>query len=301
MCPTTVESNRTEPSSAQRCDAHIDRLPVVAGREYALQMQSALLRTMAAVLRAEDGAATDDSVQDELDRVQQELATLPPDARPMLALAARFGWTAQEIDFLWVTVALATDPRLVGKTKWVPFSSAQAVSDPSQLQSDFGKWMLAASTAKPSNTDHMNCWELICFGAYQAGVISEGQLRAIYKRGVENIRNGVFKSFGPTFEQATRGSAPETFVVREEQHPLAGDVDNPIPLRGDIVVFQSALEHACIATGKLVKNADGDNEHQVASLWQPNKGEAERTTIETLARYPTKRPIMFWSARWEGL
>jgi hypothetical protein len=191
---------------------------------------------------------------------------------------------------------------LVGKAKWVSFSSAQSVDDPTQLQTDFGKWMLVASTAKPTSTDKMNCWELICFGAYQAGVISEDQLRAIYKKGVENVRNRVFRSFGPTFELATQGSTPETFVTKEDQHPLAGGaVDSPIPLRGDIVVFQSALEHACIATGRVVKNKDGDNEHEVASLWMPNGGKAERTTIETLAGAATKRPIMFWSARWDGL
>jgi hypothetical protein len=48
-----------------------------AGREYALQMQSAQLRTMFVVLRTKDAAATAEAVQLELARVQQELAALP--------------------------------------------------------------------------------------------------------------------------------------------------------------------------------------------------------------------------------
>ncbi len=103
---------------------------VGAARDYALQMQAALLRTISAVLRAgaEDGVASADAIQAELEAVQRELAALPLEGRPMLDLAARFGWTAQEIDFLWVTVALATDPRLFVHARALDGNAVQGMS-----------------------------------------------------------------------------------------------------------------------------------------------------------------------------
>jgi hypothetical protein len=182
---------------------------------------------------------------------------------------------------------------LVNQLNWVPFNSGAAASDPTQLESQFAQWMLVANTAAPSATSgRMNCWELVMFGAYRGGVITVDQLRAIYQRAVQNVRDGTYRSVGQTFEVACRAGAPVEFRL--------GSPDTPLPLRGDIVVFNNAPVHACIATGNVVQNSiTGADEHEVISLWTPNGGHVERTTIETLARRTIERPILFWSARWD--
>jgi hypothetical protein len=181
---------------------------------------------------------------------------------------------------------------LVGKLNWVPFNSGQAAADPSQLDSEFAKWMLVASTAAPSATSgKLNCWELVMFGAYQAGVVSEARLRQIYQLAVKNVKDGKYFSVGLTFEEVTKASAPVTFRL--------GDAASPLPLRGDIVVFENAPNHACISTGNVTHNATtGVEEHEVISLWTPSGRKVERTTIEALATVSTGRPILFWSTKW---
>src|SRR5688572_27892703 len=85
-----------------------------ASGEYGLQMQFALLRTMLAVLRAngQETSANADALRRDLENVARELGQLAG-ARPMTQLARRFGWNAHEVDFVWVTIALAADPRLL--------------------------------------------------------------------------------------------------------------------------------------------------------------------------------------------
>jgi hypothetical protein len=183
----------------------------------------------------------------------------------------------------------------VNSLEWVPFSSGLAARDPARLDSEFARWLLVAGDAQPSSTSgKMNCWELLLYGAFRAGVTSEAQLRAGYARAVAGVRSGACTRVGQTFEEATRASAP----VRYHE----GRADSPRPLRGDIVVFQSATVHACIATGSVVRNsATGVEECEVISLWTLNGRRVERTTIEALARSATDRPIRFWSSRWDGI
>lgn len=131
------------------------------------------------------------------------------------------------------------------------------------------------------------------FGAYRGGSITINQLRSVYERAVQNVRNGKYLSIGPTFEAACQGSAPVELRLES--------VDTPRPLRGDIVVFGDASRHACIATGKVVPRTTGNVaqvEHEVISLWIGNRGRVERTTIEALAKGALGRPILFWSAKW---
>lgn len=183
----------------------------------------------------------------------------------------------------------------VNSLEWVPFSSGLAARDPARLDSEFARWLLVASSAQPSSTSgKMNCWELLMYGAFRAGVMSEAQMRAVYARAIASVRSGACTRVGQTFEEATRASAP----VRYQE----GRADSPRPLRGDIVVFQSATVHACIATGNVVRNsATGAEECEVISLWTLNGRRVERTTIEALARSATDRPIRFWSSRWDGV
>src|SRR5688572_12144658 len=102
----------------------------LAEREYGLQMQAALLRTIAAVLRSgsEDSGTTAETVRAELDEVEQQIASLLGAGRPMLDLARRLGWTWYEVDFVWVTVALASDPRLLVHARVLDPTAAQGVS-----------------------------------------------------------------------------------------------------------------------------------------------------------------------------
>lgn len=180
---------------------------------------------------------------------------------------------------------------LVGKLNWVPFNSGLAATDPAQLESEFAKWMLVASTAAPRATDGiMNCWELVMFGAFQAGVVTEARLRTIYELAAKNVRDGKYFSVGLTFEEVTKASDPVTFKL--------GDATTPKPLRGDIVVFKDAPTHACIATGVVTKNGLGEDQHEVISLWVPSGKKVERTSIEALSLVSTARPILFWSTKW---
>ncbi|MBA3459743.1 MAG: hypothetical protein H0T46_07265 [Deltaproteobacteria bacterium] len=93
-------------------------------------MQSALLRTIAAVLRAgaEDPGTSSAAVLAELEGVEREIAELPRTDRPMLDLAQRLGWGVHEIDFVWVTLALAADPRMLVHARALDPGAAQGMS-----------------------------------------------------------------------------------------------------------------------------------------------------------------------------
>jgi hypothetical protein len=84
----------------------------LAGEEYGLQMQRALLRLLEAVARETDATAA--GVQGELRVLDEAITRLPASTeRPMARLARRFGWSPQEVDFVWLAVAVAADPRLL--------------------------------------------------------------------------------------------------------------------------------------------------------------------------------------------
>jgi hypothetical protein len=129
------------------------------------------------------------------------------------------------------------------------------------------------------------------YGAFKAGIVTEAELKATYALAVQNVKDGKYFSVGLTFEEVTKASAPITYNI--------GDKDSPRPLRGDIVVLENAPTHACIATGKMIKNpVTGKDEAQVISLWTPNGKKVESTTIEKLDQQANARPILFWSAKW---
>jgi hypothetical protein len=99
----------------------------LAVREYGLRMRSLLLRTMAAVLRAGADDPQDLDMLGDLEDVERELATLPP-GLPMSALARRLGWNAIETDFMWATIGLATDPRLLVHARALDPTAPQGMS-----------------------------------------------------------------------------------------------------------------------------------------------------------------------------
>ena len=88
--------------------------------EYDLQLHAALLRTMRAVLetdreRRQREHAASPQLDAELADVVAKIAALPDDParRPMRALARRLHWSDDEVGFVWATVALAVNPRLL--------------------------------------------------------------------------------------------------------------------------------------------------------------------------------------------
>ncbi len=80
----------------------------LARNEYDLQLHAVLLRAM----RASGGDRP--QLESELGEVERQLADLPEDPRrPMLALSRRMRWSADEIAFIWTSVALVANPRLL--------------------------------------------------------------------------------------------------------------------------------------------------------------------------------------------
>ncbi len=180
---------------------------------------------------------------------------------------------------------------LKGKLEWVPFSSGLAASEPAKLQSEFAKWLLTAAKQPDPKSGKLNCWELVMYGAFKAGIVTEARLKAIYVKAVANVKSGKYFSVGLTFEEVTKASNPVTYLL--------GNKKSPLPLKGDIVVFKNAPTHACIATGRNILNkATGISSTEVVSLWVPSGRKVEVTTIESLANITAERPILFWSAKW---
>ena len=107
----------------------------LAQREYRLQLEAAMLRTMRASLLGRRRQAVEDDaamgrILDDLAAVESELADLPESARerPMLALAQRLGWTDEEVGFLWSAVALHVNPRVMVHARSLDDSAQRGMS-----------------------------------------------------------------------------------------------------------------------------------------------------------------------------
>jgi hypothetical protein len=180
---------------------------------------------------------------------------------------------------------------LENQLEWVPFSSSTAVSDPSLLDSDFARWILAGEAEPDPSSGRLNCWEVILFGSYLSGYITESRIREIYNLAVENVRTGVYTSVGDTVERELKASNEYTFDP--------ADPDSPAPLTGDMVVFDRAASHAAISTGIVLPPPyTNAGEHEILSLWTPNSRRVEKTTIEELLRNGAPTPVKFWSVNW---
>jgi hypothetical protein len=177
----------------------------------------------------------------------------------------------------------------VGKLEWVPFSSQTAASDPSMLDSDFGKWLLAGGPEPDKGTGKVNCWEMILFSAYKGGLTSKSRIDAIYKEGVKQVKAGTRRSVGDTVEAELRRG--KEYIL----DPV--DPKSPEPLPGDIIIFTTAANHAAISLG--TKDALG--RHKIISHWPPPDGsyKTKETTIEELlAAMPPGNTVKFWSPKW---
>jgi hypothetical protein len=176
----------------------------------------------------------------------------------------------------------------VGTLQWVPFNSAAAAKDPSKLESEFGKWLLAGGPEPDKATGKVNCWEMVMFSAYKAGQASKARLQAIYDEGVAQVKAGTRTSIGDTFEAMLRQGKEQIF---DPVNPKS-----PEPLPGDIVIFDRAAGHAAVSLG--TKDAAG--RHNIVSHWPPPDGsyKSKVTTIEALLGAGAGTPVKFWSPGW---
>jgi hypothetical protein len=187
--------------------------------------------------------------------------------------------------------ALKKTEEEVGKLHWVPFNSGAAASDPSQLQSDFGKWLLAGGPEPDAATGSVNCWEMVMFSAFKGKFTSKARIQGIYDEAVKQIKAGTRSFVGDTIEVELR---------RGNEYVLdPADPKSPEPLPGDIVIFSKAKNHVAISRG--TKDASG--RHAIVSHWPPPDGDYKTkiTTIEELLASPLMAPgtvVKFWSPKW---
>lgn len=188
---------------------------------------------------------------------------------------------------------LGTALRSVGDLNWVPMETGVAVADPTRLQSDFARWALVPGAPQPNSVSgRVNCWEMILLSAFRAGFLTHARIQQIYSRAVDNVRQRRARLVGDTVES-------ELKTGRQENTLVLGDVNSPQPRAGDMVIFNTAANHAAISLGTL----NGAGEHEVLSLFnRPNAiSQVQRTTIEALiAANPgqTSTPIRFWGVSW---
>ena len=177
----------------------------------------------------------------------------------------------------------------VGKLEWVPFRTGTAVSDPSKLDSDFGKWILAGGTEPDAGTGKVNCWEMVLFSAYKGGFTSKARIDAVYNEAVKQVKAGTRSFVGDTIEVELR---------RGKEYVLdLANPKSPEPLPGDIVIFTNAKNHVAISSG----TKDGSGRHKIISHWPPPDGiyKTKETTIEQLLpAMIAGTTIKFWSPKW---
>ncbi|MDX6704826.1 MAG: hypothetical protein QOI48_672 [Solirubrobacteraceae bacterium] len=182
---------------------------------------------------------------------------------------------------------LGETEKQVGHLNWEPFSTGAAVSDPTQLPTEFGRWVLAGGPMPDKLTGSINCWEMVLFGAFKAGYIGLPRIKQIYNLAVDNVKNKKATLVGDTVETELQGSSPQVFDP--------GNPASPAPLPGDLVVFKSAAGHMAIATGGV-----SQGKHGVISLWTlpGNISHTQKTTIEDLLAAGADTPVKFWTAKW---
>ena len=193
----------------------------------------------------------------------------------------------------WLDVARSrgamteTAEKTVGTQGWVKVTPAD-VNNPGAADSEFTQWMLGGGSVPNPKTGKLNCWEMVLFSAYRAGVLSEAAMRGFYTRAkAQMTKSGDVMDFPRTLEQEMRGSAEQTYDP--------ADKSTPRPLRGDLVIFKEAASHVALATGNLV-----GGQVEVISHWPPPDGKhtVKTTTIEALLPATKVKVAKFWGPSW---
>ena len=179
---------------------------------------------------------------------------------------------------------------LVGKLEWTQ-ASWSAFDDPATSGNAFAKWLLAGAS-EPTTLGKMNCWEMILFGGFRAGVVDKAKLQSLYRAAQAKARSSS-DAKAPAIEIENRLCGGETTTVFDPKDPRS-----PAPLPGDIIIFDVIENHAAIARG--TKTTAG--EHRVLSLdagpTDPNHQVEETTLEKLLAR--TKTVARLCRAPWRA-
>ena len=177
----------------------------------------------------------------------------------------------------------------VGKLQWVPFNTRAAATDPSTLQSDFARWILASGPEPDAGTGKVNCWEMVMFSAYKGGFTTKARIKGIYDEAVRQVKAGTRSLVGDTVEVELRQG--KEYVLDP------ANSKSPEPLPGDIVIFNKAAGHVAISRG----TKDRSGRHVIVSHWPPPDGDykTKLTTIEELLPHiDLPKIVKFWSPKW---
>lgn len=150
-----------------------------------------------------------------------------------------------------------------------------------------GNWILDSTNPEPDPVGgQMNCWEVVMFSAYKMGYINWQHMHDAYLRDVG--RQGLPNQEEQTayFHTHIQTGAERTF---DPNNPLS-----PKPLRGDIVLFETAEAHTAMAAGSDIAGSP-----EVFSLWdRPNHNYLQRLTVGALLAAGADEPVLFFSPRW---
>ena len=175
------------------------------------------------------------------------------------------------------------------------------VTDPN-YRTGVNQFWLFAQNSEPAMNDtmSMNCWESVLYCAFLAGLLTKGNLRAIYENAVfqalstlgDEKRSQIVKSKGFT-GTIPDGLKPDilkatdvymTAIMKAFGGPGATRIkpksQNMLIPWGD-VVFINAMEHVCISVGRGW--VAGKPEAMVVSLWTQNDKRFARLPLSEIA------------------
>jgi hypothetical protein len=143
-----------------------------------------------------------------------------------------------------------------------------------QNTNDFATWMRGGPVPSGSGAK-MNCWEVVMYSAYLAGLVSQARLRTIHADAAKAASAG------------GGGSAYYASLYSALGGPGTALGAKVLPARGDLVFFDFPA-HVALALG----TRDAAGEREVMSLWilPPDPtgtrfvNNVQRTTIEALIR-----------------
>lgn len=149
---------------------------------------------------------------------------------------------------------------------------------------DFGKWILEKGPEPNAATSILNCWELVLYSAFKAGVLQKSRIVTLYKKFGTDLSKGVTAAFN-NFDILKKGKE----YTYDKDNP-----DSPKPIKGDMVIFKDFKNHVTIATG----NTTSDGEIEIMSLWTQNNKKTYKTTVEELLKKGGKGPVKFFTPNW---
>jgi hypothetical protein len=155
----------------------------------------------------------------------------------------------------------------------------------------FGNWLLYAGPQPNVHNGNMNCWEVLLFGAFTAGFVNHGWLTNFYQgmlaslQGPQGAWGGIMNN--PYYEANLGIGASRTY---DQLDPMT-----PRPMRGDVVIFNTPLDHTAIALGTPPVGSP-----RVLSLWNTPNAHLylQDVTVAELRLVGAGTPVRFFSPNW---